>query len=320
MKITKESLKRIIKEELEKAVNRRVRIYEKADPSMVDPNLFPSKLSQVDAELAKKLAVSGLEDGSEEDDDAGVAGASVAASELKATQSTMDLAKFVGMSIQMLGKIGGFPNGPGGDLGGIISSDNHIMDGHHRWAGSLLVDPNSKLGGIRINLPGKQLVGVLNVWTAAKKGSEGKNSTHKMSDLTPELVADEFKKSVENADSNKFLPSTEEILAAFKKEGFDSLDAAVEHIKMNWAKTSALRTVESWMPEKKDMPAIEKADLKTVKADIEGGKMDLNPPYGFKKGGESEATNMSSDSEEDKTLNERWMRIAGISNKGRKLI
>ena len=97
------------------------------DIQKIDPKLYPSKLSQVDKGLAKQLAVSGLEDGSEEDDHSDVKKNSMPANTLKTTQSTMDLGKFVGMAIQMMGKIGKFSSGAGGDLGAIISSDATVM-------------------------------------------------------------------------------------------------------------------------------------------------------------------------------------------------
>lgn len=35
----------------------------------------------------------------------------------------------------------------------IMSSDNHIIDGHHRWSSALLIDPKMVLTGMKIDLP-----------------------------------------------------------------------------------------------------------------------------------------------------------------------
>jgi len=252
---------------------KKLRLMEDADPSKIEKDLFPTKLSQVDADNAKKLASNPTP--GQEDKSKG-AKAEAPAETLKASQTTMDFGKFVGMAIQMLGKMGSFSGGAGGDLGAIISSDNHIMDGHHRWAATCMVDPKAKVGGIFINLPGEKLVGVLNVWTVAA-GGKGKPSDTNLASLTGDSVAEKFKEMCNKGGG--FLPAPEEILAKFKESGFDSLDAAAEHVKKNWEATADTRKIESWMPAKIDMPVIEPDQLPKVKADIEAGKLDLNPPY-----------------------------------------
>ena len=35
----------------------------------------------------------------------------------------------------------------------IMSSDNHIIDGHHRWSSALLIDPRMMMAGVKIDLP-----------------------------------------------------------------------------------------------------------------------------------------------------------------------
>jgi hypothetical protein len=72
----------------------------------------------------------------------------------------------------------------------------------------------------------------------------------------------------------------EEILKKFKENGFDSLEAATEHVKKNWESKPADATkILGWMPAKIDMPAIEADQLDKVKSDLENGKLDLNAPY-----------------------------------------
>jgi hypothetical protein len=272
-------VKKILNEQqLRKCVADEVRkmLREDADPEKIDSKLYPNKLSSVDKELSKDLASKGSQDKELKDDVAKTGNVSKSAKSLKASQTTMDFGKFVGMAIQMLGKMGSFSGGAGGDLGAIISSDLHIMDGHHRWAATLMVDPDASVGGLGVSLPGEKLVGVLNVWTAANDQS-GKPSDTDLGSLTGDAVAEKFKEMC--SKGGKFLPSPKDILEAFKKEGFADLEAAASHVKENWDSTEGTRSIESWMPPKVDMPAIEPDQLQKVADDISSGKMDINPPY-----------------------------------------
>jgi len=326
MALNEQKLRRFISKEIKTVIKESARpkrgrsltslIFEDADASKVDPKLFPTKLSQVDPALAKDLASKGLQDKKEDDDNASAGTSSFAANTLKASQTTMDFGKFVGMAIQMMGKLGGFSEGAGGDLGAIISSDNHIMDGHHRWAGTLMVDPDASVSGLQVQLPGKELVGVLNVWTVAH-GGEGKPSDTDLASLTADAVGEKFKEMCEKG--GKFLPSPEEILEAFKKSGFDSLDTAADHVKKNWDSTKKLRTAQGWMPKKVDMPAIEPGQLGQVKKDIESGAMDLNPPYSPEvakaagvEGEEKKSAKNDSYSRSGAVIVERWQKLAGL--------
>lgn len=328
MKLTESRLRKIIGNEVKSVIRESMKapkkrslvslIFEDADPALIDPKLFPTKLSQVNPALAKDLASKGEEsfDKKSDDDTAGADKISVAARTLKITQTTMDFGKFVGMAIQMMGKLGDFSGGAGGDLGAIISSDNHIMDGHHRWAATLMVDPDASVGGLQVQIPGKQLVGVLNVWTVAH-GQSGKPSDTDMNALTPDAVAEKFKEMA--SKGGKFLPSPEEMLEAFKKNGYDSLDAAAEHVKANWAATAKRRTVESWMPPKVDMPAIEGNQLGQVAKDISTGVMDINPPYSPDvekvaggKGDDKKSAENAGRLRAGNVVVERWQKLAGL--------
>lgn len=255
---------------------------EEATADKIDSKLFPTKLSQAKANAGVSIAAAqtGIKDGTAPQDDVATTkdNASFACNKLMPGQTTMDLDKFIGMSIQMFLKIGGFPGGPGGDLGAIISQDFRIMDGHHRWAGSLLVNPNSQVSGLMINIPAQKLVGILNVWTVAHGGA-GKTSTHTIKEITGDVIS---KRMIELCKSGltggKSPISAEQLAAAAKKQNitFEQMAATA---KKNWDSYNPASKLESWMPTKIDMPAIEPEQLAQVKADIESGKMDINPPY-----------------------------------------
>ena len=92
----------------------------------------PIPLSQIAGKKdgADAVVGGGVEDGDAGDDKVAGAKASLAVSTLKPAQTEIIKEKAFGMAIGMLqeGKWDGL------DLGSIISKDNYIMDGHHRWA------------------------------------------------------------------------------------------------------------------------------------------------------------------------------------------
>ena len=94
----------------------------------------------------------GFDDGDMKDDVVGSGSANVAAKKLKPSQKEVFLAKSIDMAI------GGIE---GGDLGSIISHDNFILDGHHRWAATILNNPNSSITGIKVALDIDDLIPVL---------------------------------------------------------------------------------------------------------------------------------------------------------------
>ena len=259
---------------MQKVVRMKLRkLLEKVDPNKIDQDIYQTKLSKVNTKLASTVA-DNPDPGDEDQGDTKKSGLS--ANQLKISQTTMDLDKFIGMAIGMMARSKYFPNGPGGDLAAIVSSDNHIMDGHHRWAATILSDPKAKVFGLFVSLPGEKLVGVLNVWTVAHK-QKGKPSTHKMSQLTPDVVKNRF---IELANQGGgALPDAATIAQGLQKHGYGGVEQAAETAAKNWAATAELRAIEPWMPEKVDMPAIEAKQLAQVASDIQQGKMDLNPPY-----------------------------------------
>ena len=78
---------------------------------------------------------------------------SVEVGKLKATQSEIKAGKSFGMADAHLK--GKFPN-IGDQI--VISSDGHILDGHHRWAALLTIDPSRKMNVIRVGIPMKEML------------------------------------------------------------------------------------------------------------------------------------------------------------------
>ena len=49
----------------------------------------------------------------------------------------------------------------------IVSSDNYILDGHHRWLGAYLVDENTKMRCVKVDMTCKELLDLTNKFTGA---------------------------------------------------------------------------------------------------------------------------------------------------------
>ena len=110
---------------------------------------FPNPLSD---RLKKIFQHKGDLDGDVGDDIVKTKSKTWKANRLKPSQSAIYLGKSLGMAI------GGVK---GGDLGSIVSKDKRILDGHHRWAATLLSEPTANITGIEADLGIGDLVPVL---------------------------------------------------------------------------------------------------------------------------------------------------------------
>jgi len=139
----------------------------KGDPEDVEDALTPGGKYNIDfkeaieppkknsitpgSKEAEDYMTSGKKDGEPSDDKTLVkVPAGVAASDAKPTQTNILLAKSLGMAINGVA---------GGDIDAWIGTDGSILDGHHRWAATMLNDPSAKLGAagaIDMNAMGDQ--------------------------------------------------------------------------------------------------------------------------------------------------------------------
>ena len=99
----------------------------------------------MDSEEAVDYMTKGLKDGDPADDKIEIQlGGGFAAKDGIPTQTNILIAKSLGMAIKGI---------KGGDLDAYASLDNEILDGHHRWAATILNDPNANVGTVaRIDL------------------------------------------------------------------------------------------------------------------------------------------------------------------------
>jgi len=307
-KLTARGLRKLIKEEIQ--------MLEDADPAKVDDERFPLKLSQAaaKADQAEILATGGTNDGAEGDDEVQASKAELPVSQLKPSQTSMNIDKAIAMVIAALRKVDPFPGGPGGDLGAIITSDNHIMDGHHRWIASGMVNPASKVGGYVVEFPAKQMIAALNMITVKLGITQGKEGTGDFGQFKEPGIKAALEKVVAEGT---WSGNSEEATAAIEEwtgaEGDAAIDAAAAKMAEN---IDTLNTdVPGDFPTRPDMPVIsyKKGHLDKAIELLRTGAVDLNEPYA-KEGeeGEGEETKKESRHRNDRLIMERWKRLAGL--------
>lgn len=306
-------------------------LFEDADPNKIPNDKFPMQLSAVKAELAKQLATSGADDKDKgnQDDVVGVNKASFACSELAPSQTSMNIDKAWQFALSMMN--GSMPGsgGPGGDLNSFISNDNYIMDGHHRWIATGMVDPNAQLTGFKVNLPGQKLVAVLNTVTKGLLGIEAGNPATGGFDQFKNAAA--VKAALERQLGGQAGKTQGPIGGDQSPEGVKNVlikwtgvndpntvvDAAVQKVVANLQPLLAKPLMPN-APGREDMPVIDDqkaagATAKTVKA-LQQGEIDLNPPFSTEESGAASEEKK----EEPQVVKEsawsvdRWQVLAGI--------
>lgn len=238
-------------------------------PQQVEDQIDSAReLSNVDPTLAKALVQSG--DG--KDDRVAVSKKSFPASALKPSQTTMVLEKSIGMAFGMLQ---GFLNT---DLGAIISKDNHIMDGHHRWSAAIIANGGGvTVGGYQAELNGSMLVRVLNIVTKGffgkRNGNPGKGS---ISEYTPRNVEAVLRAYVANGIPGKFPVSSDKVQQILV-DSFGSVEDGIQTMSQNVRSMS--QKVPSWAPDRVDMPVIDPEQVPQAAKLLSKGDVHWHPPY-----------------------------------------
>ena len=335
MTSNEQKLRRLISNEIKTIVKESIRprrtlaslIFEDADPTKIDPERFPTTLSGAEKKGAKmQYVVTGgnpEEDEKKDDDVIKVADASFPCGDLKPSQSSMNIDKAVGMALGFVVK-----NNAGGKLGAFISEDGFIMDGHHRWISTFMVDPSAQIIGYKVNLPGEKLVAVLNAYTAGKLGHTGKPATggfeqfkneDAMKKAIEKVVAEGVKGKDDDGKDVTFVTS-EQAAEAVKTWGGD-VDGTAKKFMENLS--GATMTTPGWAPERPDMPVIEKGDIEGAISALNNGEIDVNPPY-FEDADGGEDKDKGKSGKEEKSVQkagyhrsgtvivERWQKLAGI--------
>lgn len=255
-----------------KQTNKKRRLFED-DDIFGKPPTDAVPLSAIDKKAAQFANAGGGEKDNDPDDDkVPFSKVSVAAGKLKPSQKEVVPEKAVAFAILALLKKPPMQDGPGGDLQAIISKDNFIMDGHHRWAATFLVDPSATLDATQIDLPGGALVTALNVVTKGM-GRSGNTGVGDISKFGGKPVEDQIRLAAEKGIKGA---SAEECTKALEEWG-GSVDGAVKKMLANAAKMP--KSIPSWAPKRVDMPVINAPEVAAVAKKIAAGSVDIKAPF-----------------------------------------
>lgn len=284
-----------------------------ASDGMVDISAGPESVLRAVGELVKdpekkKMMLSGLTDGDPKDEVITITPDKKAAKDLYPTQS--EIGSSQSLDDQIMDK---FKNLDVGIKGGKVNSeqgafpiltfDNKILDGHHRWSQVYATNPNAVLDIAKISAPGvtdeKSALGLVHTILLALYGKsptkpfKGQNlfsmSSDEIKKYVKENIVDSALKKLADA---KLIPN-----ATDKDAAADMYAKNLDLLKKNQGAYS--RTV---MPQPLD--AGDKTGLTTMPDDATSGKINFKDPK-------------SSDVKESKNLNdeiiaERWLKLAGI--------
>ncbi len=223
--------------------------------------ILADRLDQVVPAIAKALVRAG-------GDRVQVWGVVADAASLKPSQDTLLVPKAVAMALNMLHK-----GEVGGDLGAFFSSDGYIMDGHHRWAATILAG-GATVSGYRAALPGSVLLRVLNLVAKGELGvTKGKPGEGSLRDFTPLAVAREVVRCAREGVGGDYPLSPAEVRAALGGSAVAGARAFARNVqKMH-------REPPRWAPSRDQMPVIEPEDLPAVSDLLNGGLVNWKPPY-----------------------------------------
>jgi len=223
---------------------------------------------------ARDVVQDGQQDGNSKDDVVSLKKSSFNASTLKPSQNTMVPINSVGMA---LGMINGFLDT---DLGAIISSDNHIMDGHHRWAAAIMAyGKSASVQGYKAGVKGYELLRILNIITKGVFNRGGNSGSGNIKDFTPAAVEQILREGLyKGVTSTKgFNTKPEMVEKALTTLGGGDVEAGIQIMSANAKFIN--KNVPSWAPNRKDMPVINPEDVGKVLPLLNKGKVDWNAPY-----------------------------------------
>lgn len=251
-------------------------------------NTGVTKLSQVKKDLAKAAVYNsaGKKDGNDKDDVVPGKKKPIPVKDLRASQTEIKRDKACSMAINFLLK-GDYNNA---DLGAIVSGDSpaYIMDGHHRWAATYLIDPKATLQVTQIDLPGQALVSALNVVTVGGLGkTQGNKGVGSVEEFTGDKIAEQMniylKEGIPGDEKNNVKPVTpEQVKEALGKMPGANGDSnkGLEIMKGN--ADGLPKQIMPGAPARVEMPVIDPKVVGAVQSLLAKGAIDIKPPYSDK--------------------------------------
>ena len=223
---------------------------------------FPNPLN---ARMVAIFQKKGEMDGDIKDDIVKTSNKSWAAGQLKPSQSAIYLSKSLGMAV------GGVK---GGDLGSIVSKDKHILDGHHRWAATILNDPKAKISGTEADLGIGDLVPVLRALGDSMGNQRRGEPAGGDVNIFKATVKDAMEALTMGKNMHPKFYSKEKSMAWLESIGGEK--GLEQRLKFLQSKTPP-----KGAPPRIEMPVIDadKGQDKTAASMLAKGKLDVKAPY-----------------------------------------
>ena len=236
----------------------------------------PQGLSTIDPETADAAMGGGVEDKDSKDDVVTGGKIPIAVGSLKPAQTEIIKGKAFGMAIGQLLQ----NNYENADLGNIVSNDNYIMDGHHRWAAISLIDPSAEVKVTKLYLPGGPLVTTLNLYTKGKLGIDsGNKGSGNVADFTGAQFKSIIDKALVNGIGGKYPKKPEEVKKALELiPGANGNAQKGKQIMMQNA-DKLPKEILPGAPARVEMPVISKGDIPGLKTRLAKGAIDIKSPY-----------------------------------------
>lgn len=238
----------------------------------------PIPLKQVAAKKDGADAVigGGAEDGSNSDDKVAGKVASIPVGALKPAQTEIIVNKAVAFAL-------GFANQGKPDLDdmeAIVSKDNYIMDGHHRWAARFLLDPEAAVKVTAIDLPGGPLVTALNLITVGKLGiTAGNPGKGNIKEFTGANVGKALDEAMSKGTSDWPKQTPDQVKEALGKvPGADGDANKGKQLMMQHA-DQLPKEIMPGAPPRIQMPVIDAKKVAMVQKMLAAGVIDIKPPY-----------------------------------------
>jgi hypothetical protein len=223
----------------------------------IDPSRFPDPGVKND----RAFFIKGKLDGNLTDDVVNTKKVGIPAKSLKPSQNEVFLGKTLDLAIRKF---------VGGDLGSMVSKDNRIVDGHHRWAATVITDPNMKLICNVVDLSIGDLIPVLR--------------------QAGDVLGNVRGTSPGNGDINIFDATIKDVEECIYKGKCMNPSTYVKDDAIKWFETNksiierGLKIIQSQLPpdgapKREDMPKIKSNQVDYVSNMLSAGKIDVRDPY-----------------------------------------
>ena len=223
----------------------------------IDPDKFPDQWKK-----DKQFFRQGYKDGSNVDDTVETKPVKLPASQLKPSQDAVYLGKALGMAI------GGVE---GGSLDAIISSDNRILDGHHRWAATIFNNPKARVGGVQAQLKIGDLIPVLRQAGDALGNNRGLPPKGGDVNIFKATLQDVRDAVYNGKHMNPEFYNREQAVEWFERTGEQKIQNSLNILQRVGPPAGA--------PPRAEMPRVTPDQVKNVANKLAGGAIDVRKPY-----------------------------------------